>query len=59
MIIHMVRGQPPRATEILGIRYYNSGNRGFWNILIHRGKVCFVIAYHKNYCSLEQVKVIH
>jgi hypothetical protein len=59
MIMHMVRGQPPRATEILGMWYCNSGNGGFRNILIHRGKVCFVAAYHKNYRSSEQVKVIH
>jgi hypothetical protein len=27
-------------------------------MLIH-GLICFVAAYHKNYRSLEQVKIIH
>ena len=59
LIMHTLGGQPPRATEILGMRYCNSSNGGFRNILIHRGLVCFVAAYHKNYRSSEQVKIIH
>jgi hypothetical protein len=59
IIIHMVGGQAPRATEILGMQYCNSSNGGFRNILIHRGLVCFIAAYHKNYHSSEQVKIIH
>jgi len=59
MIFHIVGGQPPRAPEIIGMRYCNTINGGIRNIFIHKGMVCFVAAYHKNYRSSEQVKIIH
>jgi RecQ family ATP-dependent DNA helicase len=59
MMFHIIGGQPPRAPEILGIRYCNTSNGGVRNIFIHKGMVCFVTAYHKNYRSSEQVKIIH
>jgi hypothetical protein len=59
MIFHITGGQPPRAPEIIGMRYCNTSNGGIRNIFIHKGMVCFVAAYHKNYRSSEQVKVIH
>jgi superfamily II DNA helicase RecQ len=59
MIFHIVGGQPPRAPEIIGMRYCNTINGGARNIFIHKGMICFVAAYHKNYRSSEQVKIIH
>jgi superfamily II DNA helicase RecQ len=59
VILHMVGGQPPRATEILGMRYCNTSNGGFRNIVIYKGQVCYIAAYHKNYRSSEQIKLIH
>jgi RecQ family ATP-dependent DNA helicase len=59
MIFHIVGGQPARAPEIIGIRHCNTSNGGMRNILIHKGLVCFVAAYHKNYRTSEQVKIIH
>jgi superfamily II DNA helicase RecQ/uncharacterized C2H2 Zn-finger protein len=59
MIFHIVGGQPPRAPEIIGMRYCNTINGGMRNIFIHKGMVCFMAAYHKNYRSSEQVKIIH
>ena len=59
VIMHMVGGQPPRATEILGMRYCNTSNGGFRNIIVHKGQLCYVAAYHKNYRSSERIKVIH
>lgn len=59
MLFHMVGGQPPRAPEIIGMRHCNTINGGMRNIFIHYGLVCFVAAYHKNYRSSEQVKIIH
>jgi superfamily II DNA helicase RecQ len=59
MIFHIVGGQPPRAPEIIGMRYCNTVNGGIRNIFVHKGMVCFVAAYHKNYRSSEQVKIIH
>jgi superfamily II DNA helicase RecQ len=59
MIFDIVGGQPPRAPEIIGMRHCNTSNGGIRNIFIHKGMVCFVAAYHKNYRSSEQVKIIH
>lgn len=41
------------------MRHCNTVNGGVRNIFIHKGLVCFIAAYHKNYRSAEQVKVIH
>ncbi|RSL82730.1 hypothetical protein CEP52_016890 [Fusarium oligoseptatum] len=59
MLMHMVGGQPARATEILGIRHINTVNGGVRNIFAHNGMTCFVTAYHKGFRATGQVKVIH
>lgn len=59
MVMHMVAGQPARSTEILGIRMVNTVDGGVRNILAHNGMMCFVTAYHKNFRSTGQAKVIH
>ena len=58
MVLYMVRGQPARTREISGMCYCNSSTGGFRDILIYRGLMCFIAAYHKNYGSFEQIKII-
>ena len=58
-IMHMVGGQPARATELLGIRYANTKQGGLRNIFIDRGMVAFVTTYHKNYRQTGKMKIIH
>ncbi|KDN59860.1 hypothetical protein CSUB01_11029 [Colletotrichum sublineola] len=59
MLIHMLGGQPGRATELAGIRHSNTVNGGVRNIFAHEGAMCFVTAYHKGFRSTGQAKVIH
>jgi hypothetical protein len=59
MLMHMVGGQPARATEILGIRHQNTMNGEVRNIFAHNGMMCFVTSYHKGFRSTGQAKVIH
>jgi hypothetical protein len=59
LILHMVGGQPARATELLGSRHCNTKQGGLRNIFIDHGMVAFVTTYHKNYCQTGKVKIIH
>ncbi|KAG6071289.1 hypothetical protein E4U16_006243 [Claviceps sp. LM84 group G4] len=59
LLVHMLPGQPARATEILGIRHRNTNNGGTRNIFVSKGEVCFVTAYHKNFQQTNQAKIIH
>lgn len=58
-MMHMISGQPARATEILGIRYKNTANGGARNIFINHGQVSWVTAYHKNFRQTNEAKIIH
>jgi hypothetical protein len=49
LIMHIVGGQPARATELLGMRHSNTKQGGLRNIFIDHGMVAFVTTYHKNY----------
>ena len=49
LIMHMVRGQPTQATELLGMRHSNTKQGGLRNIFIDHGMMAFVTTYHKNY----------
>ena len=57
--MHIVGGQPARATELLGIRHSNTKQGGLRNIFIDRGIVAFVTTYYKNYCQTRKIKIIH
>lgn len=59
ILMHMVSGQPARATEILTVRMENTANAGARNIFVSHGQMCFVTAYHKNFQQSDQVKIIH
>ena len=59
LIMHMVGGQPARATELLGMRHSNTKQGGLRNIFIDRGMVAFVTTYHKNYQQTGKMKIIH
>lgn len=59
VLMHMLGGQPARATEILGLRMWNTANGGVRNIFIHEGMVCFVAIYHKGFRQTGNIKVIH
>jgi hypothetical protein len=57
--MHIVRGQPTRATELLRIRYANTKQGGLRNIFINCKMVAFVTAYYKNYRQTRKVEIIH
>lgn len=59
LILHMVGGQPARATELIGMRYANTKQGGLRNIFIDRGMLAFVTTYHKNYQQTGKMKIIH
>ncbi|KAF6815375.1 hypothetical protein CMUS01_12464 [Colletotrichum musicola] len=59
MLLHILGGQPGRATELGGLRTVNTTNGGVRNIFVHDKIVCFVTAYHKGYRTTGQAKVIH
>src|SRR5277367_6410975 len=59
LIMHMVGGQPARATELLGMRHSNTKQGGLRNIFIERGMMAFVTTYHKNYQQTGKMKIIH
>jgi len=59
LIMHMVRGQPARATELLGMRHANTKQGGLRNIFVNRGMMAFVTTYHKNYQQTGKIKIIH
>ncbi|KAF6806228.1 hypothetical protein CMUS01_14418, partial [Colletotrichum musicola] len=59
MLLHMLGGQPGRATEIGGLRMVNTANGGVRNIFSHDKMMCFVTAYHKGYRTTGQAKVVH
>jgi len=47
--MHIVGGQPARATELLGMKYSNTKQGGLRNIFIDCGMIAFVTTYYKNY----------
>jgi hypothetical protein len=47
LIMHIVGGQPARATELLGMRHSNTKQGGLCNIFIDCGMMAFVTMYHK------------
>ncbi len=59
LIMHMVGGQPARATELIGLRYANTKQGGLRNIFIDHGIMAFVTTYHKNYRQTGKMKIIH
>jgi len=59
LIMHMVGGQPARATELIGMRHANTKQGGLRNIFIDRGMMAFVTTYHKNYRQTGKMKIIH
>ncbi|KXH39658.1 hypothetical protein CSAL01_12557 [Colletotrichum salicis] len=59
MLLHMLGGQPGRATEVSGLRIVNTVNGGVRNVFAHDSMMCFVTSYHKGYRTTGQAKVIH
>jgi len=49
VLMHITGGQPARSTELLSIRYRNTGAGGRRNIFIEKGLVVYVTEYHKRY----------
>jgi len=47
--MHIIRGQPVRATELLGIKHSNTKQKGLRNIFINCKIIAFVTTYYKNY----------
>ena len=59
LLIHMTAGQPARSTEVIGLRFENTAQAGVRNIFIQDGMVSCITAYHKNFRSFDQAKIIH
>jgi superfamily II DNA helicase RecQ len=59
MIMHIIGGQPARASELVGMRFANTKQGGLRNIFIDRGMMVFMTTYHKNYQSSGRMKIIH
>lgn len=59
VLMHLLGGQPPRTTELLGVRYRNTPYGGLRNLFLQHGFVSFVIWYHKGYRAKGGLKVIH
>jgi superfamily II DNA helicase RecQ len=57
--MHILGGQPGRATEVLSIRHSNTWKGGHRNIFIEDGLVAFVTRYHKGFALSGDVKLIH
>ncbi|KXH69608.1 hypothetical protein CSAL01_12759 [Colletotrichum salicis] len=58
MLLHMLGGQPARASELAGLRTVNTVDGGVRNILVHNKMLCFVTAYHKGYRTTGQAKEV-
>lgn len=58
LLMHML-SMPARATEIAGVRMWNTANGGLRNIFCNQGMVFFVTAYHKNIRISGRNKVIY
>jgi hypothetical protein len=58
LLMHLTRGQPARAPEIISIQHWNLSNGGVRNVFIDSRMVLFVTAYHKGYEYSERTKVI-
>ncbi|KAH0424146.1 hypothetical protein CcaCcLH18_11710 [Colletotrichum camelliae] len=59
MLLHMLSGQPARASKLAGLQTVNTVNGGVHNILVHNKMLYFITAYHKGYQTTRQAKVIH
>src|SRR5512140_2273885 len=57
--IHVLAGQPARATELLGLRFLNTSYGNIRNIFIEDRMVCLAFAYHKGYQLSGRAKVIY
>jgi len=57
--VHLLAGQPARATELLVIRYINTQNGGLRNIYFDHGMTCIITTYHKSANVTGQSKLIY
>lgn len=57
--IYLLGGQPPRTTELLGLRFINTPYGGIRNIFIQHRMLCMLFTYHKGYQLKGQSKVIY
>ena len=56
--VHLLAGQPARATELLVVRLINTPNGGLRNMYIRDNQVCIQTGYHKSYAITKQAKLI-
>ena len=59
VLLYLTGGQPPRAPELLSLRYLNSVRTGTRNIFIENDLVVFVTSYYKGYSISGSTKIIH
>lgn len=55
----MMLSQPPRSSELFGMRWKNTAYGGVRNFLLEEGLVSYVAEYHKGYRSSGSIKIIH
>ncbi|RHZ43205.1 uncharacterized protein CDV56_100262 [Aspergillus thermomutatus] len=59
LLVHITRGQPGRATELLTLTHSNTKHGRHRCIFIKHGLVSTVTAYHKGYSISNSTKIIH
>ena len=59
VLMHIIDGQPARASEILSVRHCNTTRGEHRNVYIENELVVFVTRGHKEYNMKRDVKMIH
>lgn len=59
LLIHMMGGQPPRGTELIGVQHSNTAQRQHRGIFLEEGLIGTVTSYHKDYNITGSIKIIH
>ncbi|KAK4158624.1 hypothetical protein QBC43DRAFT_305290, partial [Cladorrhinum sp. PSN259] len=57
--IYLLAGQPPRTTELIGLRHTNTAYGSLRNVFIQHRMVCLLFSYHKGYQLSGRTKVIY
>ncbi|KAK4158590.1 zinc knuckle, partial [Cladorrhinum sp. PSN259] len=57
--IYLLTSQPPRMTELIGLRHTNTAYGSLRNVFIQHRIVCLLFSYHKGYQLSGRTKVIY
>jgi len=59
ILVYLTGGQPPRASELLTVRYCNTLQGEHRNMFMEEGLISIVTSYHKGYNMEGSTKIIH